>query len=198
MVKDVAFSPQRAVKEIATLQDAVRAVMQAGRGDPRPLAAECERLGVLLVQSYNQLLGLAVAADARHGTQLRFDAVQALEPYDRELADAGVCRNGEGGLSLSAGDLAAAVRERPTASSRALRESAGACACLSGWLCRALAGLAQSPAERDFRAIPPSNAPDVAAAADADKGRPGPGNQVFNLPAAPHADLPAGRPTFYA
>ncbi len=197
---DDGYGANRAVKEIAALHDAVRAVLTAGRGELRSLAAETERLGMLLVQSYNHLLGLAVAADRQHGTRLRFDVVQGFEPYDRELADAGIKRNGEGGLSLQVAILAQALRDRPSASARSLREAAGACACLSGWLSRHLAGLTQAPPGPDFKLTPPAASKPLAleAAAQAEPQTPGPTVRVFNFETQPHGEGPGGRPTFYA
>ncbi|MBM3268738.1 MAG: hypothetical protein FJZ01_13945 [Candidatus Sericytochromatia bacterium] len=204
------YGASRAVKEIATLHDAVRAVLVAGRGDLRPLAAECERLAVLLVQGYNHLLSMAVAADDRHGSRLRFDAVAAIEPYDTELADVGVRRGGDGGLSLHVGQLAQAMRDRPAGSARALREAAGACASLAGWLSRALTGLAESTHGPGFTLTAPgASVIDEINVAMADHARPGPtgaipdgarpGQSVRALDFGPPSGPMSGtRPTFYA
>lgn len=133
-------SAERAIKVIAALHDAIQAnpVPRAGEKADVPAA---ERLAWLLIQDYNHLLDLAVRADARFGTRIRFEVVRALEAHQEAIAEIGLRRNGEGGLSLWSPDFAAALRERPISTLKVLRNAAGACAGLVAFVQRSLAGI---------------------------------------------------------
>ncbi len=134
------FTPERAIKTIAALHDAIQAA-KVPRASERANSEAAERLACLLIQAYNQLLVRAVAADGEHDTRIRFDVVQALDIYETAIAEMGLRRGGEGSLSLWSAELATALAERPMSTVKVLRNAAGACSGLIAFVCRALAGL---------------------------------------------------------
>lgn len=134
------LTPERAIKTIAALHDAISAARVPKNGEKAD-ADTAERLAWLLIQGYNQLLARGVKADARHGTRIRFDVIAALDAHETAIAEVGIRRTGEGGLTLWAGELTTALAERPVSTIRFLRNAGGACACLTAYVCRALAGL---------------------------------------------------------
>lgn len=136
------FDAERAIGTIAALYDAIQAIPVPKAGD-RADAEAAERLAWLLIQGYNQLLARAVDADATQGTRIRFEVIQALEIHQVAMADIGLRRNGEGGLSLWLNDFVSALADRPISGVKILRNVAGTCAGLSAYICRALSSVGE-------------------------------------------------------
>jgi hypothetical protein len=189
MVKD------DAQKNSAALYDAVRAVSAAVAGQ-RPVAQVAERLAMLLVQNYNQLLTQAEQLDRHHDSRYRFDVIGGLELHEPELAASGIARGGEGALTLRVEALHAALRERPSATTRALREAAGVCALLSAWLSRASSGLGNGVEPHDYQNPARDIGPTFSAKpADASNS---PNVRIWHFDPPPSAADSKDRPTFFA
>ena len=184
----------RAQRCVAALYDAVRAV-SAAIAAQRPVSQVAERLGMLLVEDYNQLLRQAEQIDRRLDSRYRFDVIGGLEPHEPELTASGISRGGEGALTLRVEALQSALRERPSATTRALREAAGVCALLSAWLSRAHSG----PGTTDS-AETPEPAHDCGPTFSAKPADPSnsPGVRIWHFDPPPSASDIKDRPTFFA